>query len=123
MFVIKTSQNPAFMPTRDLVPVAERHAVYTSIVKHLMTDSKARQEIIYEQQFPTGFYDLEPGVSYSIKKEQFEDLLEVFESSLAQSDQAIPDDLRDVYRMLKQAVDRLNEDCPVYNSHRVVMLR
>jgi hypothetical protein len=122
MFVVKPNQNSALVPTRDLVPYAERPAVYKSVVEDLMTNAGARQQIIREQQFPKSFFNLSsPGVSYSIKKEQFEDLLEVFESSLT-SDQAIPDDLRDVFRMLKQAVDRLNEDCPVYNSHRVCWL-
>ncbi len=122
MFVIKPNQNSALSPTRDLVPYSERPLVYASIVTDLMTNSKARQQILHEQEFPRSFFNLSsPGVSYSIKKEQFEDLLEVFESSLTPG-QAIPDDLRDVYRMLKQAVDRLNEDCPVCNSHRVVML-
>jgi hypothetical protein len=123
MFVVKPNQNPALPPTRNFVPYPERHEVYASIVTDLMTNSMARQQILYEQEFPCSFFNLSsPGVSYSIEKEQFEDLLEVFESALTEQGQAIPDDLRDVYRMLKQAVDRLNEDCPVYKSHCVVML-
>ena len=123
MFVVKPNQNSAFSPTRERVPYPERRGVYALIVTDLMTDSKARQQILHEQEFPRVFFNLSsPGVSYSIKKEQFEGLLEVFESTLAEPGQAIPDDLRDVFRMLKQTVDRLNQDCPVFNSHRVVML-
>jgi hypothetical protein len=89
----------------------------------LMTNSKALQEIIHERQFPTTFFNLGgPGVSYSIKKEQFEELLEVFEGELP-SDRAVPNDLRIVFRMLKEELDDLNKDCPVYNSRRVFWLR
>ena len=122
MFVTKPNQNPALMPTRELVPEAERHEVYASIVKELMTNSNALQEIIRERQFPTAFFNLGgKGVSYSIKKKDFEQLLEVFEGEL-RSDRAIPNDLRIVFRMLKEEVDDLNKDCVVYNSHRVVWL-
>lgn len=123
MFVTKPNQNPALMPTRELVPEAERHEVYASIVKELMTNSNALQEIIRERQFPTAFFNLGgKGVSYSIKKKDFEQLLEVFEGELP-SDRAVPNDLRIVFRMLKEEVDDLNKDCPVYNSHSFFWLR
>jgi hypothetical protein len=122
MFVVKANQNSAFMPTRDPVPDAERHAVYWSIVQDLKTNSKARQQIISEREFPTTFCDLEPGVSYSIGKEELESLLYVFEAAM-HPDQPIPDDLRRVFRMLTETVDELNKDCVVYNSRGVFWLR
>jgi hypothetical protein len=122
MFVIRPNQN-YFMPVRELVPEAERAGVYMSIVEHWKISAKARQEILAEQEIPKAYFGLDaPDVSYWLKDEDLEELLNVSEQALAM-DQAIPYELREVIRVLRATVERLDDACVVMSSHHVVMLR